>query len=35
MSCMDEKASLASVLSDDEQTMIAQVCLIFRNFTED
>ena len=25
MSCMDEKASLASILSDDEETMISQV----------
>ena len=25
VSCMDEKASLASILSDDEETMISQV----------
>lgn len=31
MSCMDEQASLASILSDDEETMISQVCQIFRN----
>ena len=26
VSCMDEQASLASILSDDEETMISQVC---------
>ena len=31
MSCMDDQASLASILSDDEETMISQVCQFFRD----